>query len=387
MERPPAEAGRGDAMNPRDRDPNQDRSIRDVHPRVASLGTRMTDNRNIIDARRRAKALSRLDGRSYQSHLDEIARSTGHTDWPAFVSDPRALAHSPLVKRIGDEAVGTRTMTIEESELQFSDWTSPRWAFLSKAMPDGLVHMQLAGIGLVVLCLMCLSYAPIVGMLPHDDGMFLMMLIIMSLIATHLTTPALLMSMLTMTFAIYGRVRFRIRPPLRIWTKKIREFGLCAGLTASIVYGFPFAVPRIMTSIPVEDVESKAEDEGNRTMAEFNGKSIPLVSKKPSADGRTSFVSFVVMDERNVPPSFRQIVSTENIHESILDSIRRNPVMRLTGRLDCRTGIISEASLETSRSYDGPTAVAAPLRRGGRNPKPAVSGAGLETLCSPDSKR
>lgn len=40
----------------------------------------MDTQRLISDARRRAKLLSRRDGRPYQTHLNEVAMQTGHDD-------------------------------------------------------------------------------------------------------------------------------------------------------------------------------------------------------------------------------------------------------------------------------------------------------------------
>lgn len=51
----------------------------------------MDKQRLITDARRRAKALSRADGRPYQTHLDEVARLTGRRDWREFVDNPATL--------------------------------------------------------------------------------------------------------------------------------------------------------------------------------------------------------------------------------------------------------------------------------------------------------
>ena len=48
----------------------------------------MTNQRLISDARRRARALSVETGRPYQTHLDDVARLAGRTDWKAFVADP-----------------------------------------------------------------------------------------------------------------------------------------------------------------------------------------------------------------------------------------------------------------------------------------------------------
>jgi hypothetical protein len=51
----------------------------------------MTNQRLISDARRRARALSVETGRAYQTHLDDVARLAGRTDWKAFVADPAPL--------------------------------------------------------------------------------------------------------------------------------------------------------------------------------------------------------------------------------------------------------------------------------------------------------
>lgn len=48
----------------------------------------MSNQPLIVAARRRARMLSRNTGKSYQTHLEEIARSAGRADWKAFQQDP-----------------------------------------------------------------------------------------------------------------------------------------------------------------------------------------------------------------------------------------------------------------------------------------------------------
>ena len=91
----------------------------------------MDRQRLITDARRRAKALSRNDGRPYQTHLDEIAQTAGRADWKAFVIDPGALPEaSAAIRTTATEATPTAGNRSPRSRL-----ACIAGAMLAAAMP------------------------------------------------------------------------------------------------------------------------------------------------------------------------------------------------------------------------------------------------------------
>lgn len=367
-----------------------------IQPEIAVFATRMVASaiggrkmekqRLITAARRRAKALSRGDGRSYQAHLDEIAKSVGHVDWTGFVADPRPIEQEgherdPTAGIIDAPEAGDP----RNGFAGRPDRASRHWPAMVAGLNGNMLLMQLAAIAILAFYVFCMTSRTAIKLIIGNETVFLPAFEFMVIASLYLTIPAAVLSATTLGIVTYRTIRHGARPTKEVWARKTFEFVVSAGLAACIWQTVMYIVPNMITSIPVGDVTTMIEDQKNQRVVSFLGGRVPIAYARPSTDRGTSQVAVVMLDSRDTPRNLRGIEPIRHGGQTMIDSYKDNPIIRMSFTIDCRTGMQEGVTLETARSYRAPAAHATSLPSSKGRRRPLLTGEDLKFVCTPHS--
>jgi hypothetical protein len=323
--------------------------------------------RLISDARRRAKSISRANGSSYQSCLDEVAASTGHDGWASFVNEPRALPEAPIgtnADETGTAAEGQGPQPHDASaEPKPSIWNEPiDW----NRVVDHNLGQSLKGMVIwfvVIASVLAIGTTRIVTIPVLQEMTDAGISVLMMSITAIMTLAAFMMigntvvsaaSAVIMTIMAHQR-----RPRLRLgtWARIWSNVALRGAFTAAVFFGAVNYGPTIMMHVGTEDVLSTGRDAENEKRIHVIQMRRDLILGPVRRMGDKAAVGFVVIDQRLMPKQFRLHRRSEDPNRMALqEALLRHPVLRMTGILDCRNGSYRVRRLEAADTVKTPAA-------------------------------
>lgn len=299
----------------------------------------------IAAARRRARLLQRADGRPYQTHLDEVARSTGADDWAAFTANPKAMPGNddgkPVVATLHDKLTAASLFTI-------------------------LTGMVMIGAA---------TFWPI------EDGTAI----------TNTIAGGLAVSILGTAYPTWYVTRHGFWPWLRHGRIERREevenqrqlirLGSIGPLVAVAMIWFILYMANRIGPDTVADVST---DRTTHVGIRMPGAADPYRIVEVRREGNVARMRAVGADGRLGWITTRHHMKLDDRlgGEALTRSYIHHPVIRIVGDVRCDTGAWRMIGIETSDTYDGPVAFSYRLSQGSgwkRNPLPEST---RQRICS-----
>ena len=324
--------------------------------------------RLISDARRRAKSISRANGSSYQSCLDEVARSTGHDGWAAFVSEPRPLptdnvTDAGIAETIVDEDAGRPDAGGDVGNDLPGIWNEPiDWKRvvehnLGQSLRGLVIGFMIIASVLAVSTTRIVTIPALQEMTDAGSSVLTMTITVIMTFATLLmigNTVIVAANAVIMTIMAHQR---RPRLGLRTWTRVWGNVALRGAFAASVFFGALVYGPTIMLHVGPEDVMSTSRDAEDEKRVHLVQMRRDLILGPVRVQGQKASVGLVVIDQRLMPKQFRLHQRSEDPNRMALqEALLRHPVLRMAGILDCRDGSYRVRRLEAADSVRAPAA-------------------------------
>jgi len=328
----------------------------------------MTSQRLISDARRRAKSLARVSGRSHQIHLDEIAVQAGRADWAAFIADPLPITESieadsteephPIERKTPDK-------TGEIGDRMLSMWALPA---------------ALSGLVLIGILMLSRTRIPLMVDDVNTAAFVLTMMIMMSM--GVICIPAILMvaAGVMVTFPSGDNPKLSRHVVVHMW----KRIGVRMAIAVVVPAAFFTLFPAIMYSVPLEDISTHEDDAQVARRIRIKGidESWTLASSgRLLRKGREA--AFVAVDQRISPPQLRARISDDKFGREIAETFRDHAILRFRGMVNCDTGRFHIRQVETADRVAGPAiASKAFTPKGGKGY--VLEPDSKATVCAPD---
>lgn len=273
----------------------------------------------IAAARRHARLLQRADGRPYQTHLDEVARSTGADDWAAFTANPRTLpkdeAEAPVEATFHDNVTAASLLTIL--------------------------------CGIAVICAATLW--------PIEAGTAIM----------RTVEAGLVVNFLGIAYPLWYVFRHGIWPWLRYGRIERKDevenqrglirLGSAGPLLAATMVWFGLYIANRVGPETVADVST---DRTTHVGIHMPGAADPYRIVDVRREGNVARMRAVGADGRLGWITARHNMRLDDRFggEALTRSYIHHPVIRVVGDVRCDTGAWRMVGIETSDTYDGPVA-------------------------------
>ncbi|MFZ3481931.1 hypothetical protein [Sphingomonas sp. 3-13AW] len=296
----------------------------------------MDDQRLISDARRRARMLSRHDGRPYQTHLDEVARSAGRDDWSAFVVHPCTIPDLPSPTPSGEDAWQTR-------------------------FRNAMQCCSLLTIVGVIILIALVAFAPSLSAYEHGStgggimGAFAAALLCLSIVLAFVAVA---------TFSArwwYSRDRISQGRLALAWLNAATNAAVALGL---VCFG-PAYLPILIASPSPDDVVSLQTeiDHTQRIWVEQLHSYLPVVGLSSGPHGVE--LGLVVVDMRLTARRLRG-PTFGGPFPGLAEALKSHPLARMDGRLDCSTNRLQILRASAADSYEAVPAFTVELPPGSK---------------------
>jgi hypothetical protein len=295
----------------------------------------MTYSTHIAAAKRLARKASRENGSSYQTELENIARSSGRSDWTDFVASPTEPSEHLRTEDPG--AIGR-----EGPSETCADSVNAACAMVSRPM-----LVTLAGLAFVALVL----FLPL-----REEN--LTMMVIGSQIAIALLLAGLIATASCGATVLYGR-----RDEPRRWMDRsmaviIAVASFQTGATAMSSWAM-IRSPEWRISVPGAEAAKVEDDRMESDHIRFVGwdRDIPVATT--FHDNGNTMMTVVLIDDR-IRPARRDRplhIGDRMGGRKMQEAMVSHPVFRIRGRVDCVHSTFKPQSFELADSYRAATMV------------------------------
>lgn len=350
----------------------------------------MKNQRLISDARRRAKAISRAETTSYQSCLDEVARSTGAADWTSFVADPRPLP--PFVGKEPPEPgnlkpreskdtvpehefVGTDKNRYKDAWKEPVDWKRLSNTFRREGHKAPIITLFMFAMVLLLfrspLAHYIMEMPPRVGLVILVGPLFMGGALLGFYLLGSITGGVIL------SVAAYQR---RPRLGIAYWSRIWGDVAMRTALAGTLYFGFAYGSLDLTFGTSQTDAASIAKDARTTRQIEFATDLKPLPMGPVVMGSDRSVAEMVIADFRSTPKALR-ISSRFRKYDGgdFVRAVAQHPVIRIKGVVDCRHGTFMSTAFTTADTFGGPAMYTMPKK--GRRWVP-LAASSMPLLCS-----
>lgn len=285
----------------------------------------MDTQRLISDARRRARMLSRRDGRPLQTHLEEIAKAVGRNGWTDFLRNPSELA--------------------EEAPLAIAD--DMRWHLTYHRTMHWSTLVSIPGFAIIAAFIVLAPRFPDL-VLAREDFVYQTVVLGSMLLAGALALASGSAILLTVSWW-YARPRIARLDLAGVWGNVATRF-LCV---AAVVWGFVAYAPTMVAGPDPADAMSYDSDVRNARHVHVPEMKRDLPISHVERHGGAVDMEVVFIDSRLIPARMR-FASMKGIMATIGKAHRLHPVVRFGGPFDCSTGRLHVVRIVAADTYASP---------------------------------